>query len=94
MLLQATPGRTASTPHGDWLFFSGYAYLGMHQLPALQLAYQEATMQYGWVYPSARISNTPLALYAKAEQALSTLTGTTDTVLMANGFVAGRAAIE
>lgn len=93
-MLQTTPGRTAHTPQGEWLFFSGYAYLGIHQLPQVQKAYEAATRQFGWLYPSARISNTPLALYTQAEQALSTLTGTADTVLLGSGFMAGRAAVE
>jgi 7-keto-8-aminopelargonate synthetase-like enzyme len=95
MILQAsTPGRTAQTVHGEWLFFSGYSYLGIQNEPNIIAEAEKAYSQYGWLYPSARISNTPLRLYEEAEAKLSQLTLLKETVLMGNGLVAGRAAIS
>jgi 7-keto-8-aminopelargonate synthetase-like enzyme len=92
--LASTPGRTAQTTHGEWLFFSGYSYLGIQKEPGIASEAEKAFSQYGWLYPSARISNTPLQLYVEVEAALSRLTQLAETVLMGNGLMAGRAAIS
>jgi len=92
--LASTPGRTAQTAQGEWLFFSGYSYLGIQKEPGLASEAEKAFRQYGWLYPSARISNTPLQLFEEVEAALSQLTQLTETVLMGNGLMAGRAAIS
>jgi 7-keto-8-aminopelargonate synthetase-like enzyme len=88
-----TPGRTAVTTQGEWLFFSGYSYLGIQKVPAIASAAAQAFEQFGWLYPSARISNTPLQIFEQTEAALSQLTGMPHTVLFNNGFAAGQAAI-
>jgi 7-keto-8-aminopelargonate synthetase-like enzyme len=92
--LQQTPGRTAIVNDKEFLFFSGYAYLGMnHETDFLQLIHQ-GIQRYGATFPSSRISNTALPLYEATEKMLSGLTQTTDTILFQSGFTAGKAAIE
>ena len=67
-LLNATPGRTAVVNQQEYLFFSGYAYLGMHQVHAFIELIKEGIDTYGPLFPSSRISNTQLRLYETAEE--------------------------
>lgn len=90
----ATPGRTVMVDGTEHLFFSGYAYLGMHQVPAFTELVKEGIDLYGPLFPSSRISNTQLSLYATAEAMLAALTGSEDAVLVASGFTAGSIAVE
>jgi len=92
--LHQNPGRTARSGNHEMLFFSGYAYLGMNHLHAFVETIKTGIELYGAVYPSSRISNTPLELYQRAEIALSDLTRTKETVLFQSGFIAGKAALE
>lgn len=92
--LHQTPGRTAKVNDKEFLFFSGYAYLGMNHEPNfLELLY-EGIERYGATFPSSRISNTCLTIYAETEKILSGITHTSDTVLFQSGFTAGKAAVE
>jgi len=92
--LHQNPGRTAISGNHEMLFFSGYAYLGLNHHPAFLETIKTGIELYGAVYPSSRISNTPLELYQRAEIALSDLTQTKETVLFQSGFIAGKAALE
>jgi 8-amino-7-oxononanoate synthase len=94
MQLDAQPGRTASINGKEFLFFSGYAYLGMHQCKEYIELVKEGTDKYGWSFPSSRISNTRLKLFDDFEDQLSSLTGFQNTVTVANGFTAGRMAVQ
>jgi 7-keto-8-aminopelargonate synthetase-like enzyme len=76
------------------LFFSGYAYLGLNHHPAFVETIKSGIDLYGAVYPSSRISNTPLDLYKRAEISLSDLTQMKETVIFQSGFLAGKAALE
>jgi 7-keto-8-aminopelargonate synthetase-like enzyme len=92
--LNTTPGRTAFVNNREMLFFSGYAYLGMNHIPEFVDYLKKGVELYGAVYPSSRISNTQLDLFAETEKILSELTQTSDTILMQSGFTAGKASIE
>ncbi len=92
--LAQNPGRTAIVNHKEFLFFSGYAYLGMnHSADFLQLL-QKGMEIYGATFPSSRISNTSLELYAETEQILSDLVQLSNTVLLPSGFTAGKASVD
>ena len=86
------PGRTAIISRKEFLFFSGYSYLGMQQVPEFIELVKEGIDKYGWLFPSSRISNTRLQLYNECETLLSTITGMEDTVLASSGFLAGQLA--
>jgi len=88
------PGRTAIVNDEEYLFFSGYSYLGMQHVPEFVALVKEGINKYGWLFPSSRISNTRLKLYEECEALLSTITGAEETVLVSSGFTAGRIAIE
>lgn len=92
--LQQAPGRTALAGGREFLFFSGYSYLGMNFVPQFVSLLQEGIQKFGWLYPSSRVSNTQLAVYEECEAQLAAFTGTENTVLFPSGFAAGRAVMK
>jgi 8-amino-7-oxononanoate synthase len=94
VLLDGLPGRTARVQGREYLFFSGYAYLGVQHVPAFKALVKEGIDKYGWLHPSSRISNTQIDLFAACEEKLSAITGCESTVLVSNGYTAGRMAVE
>jgi 8-amino-7-oxononanoate synthase len=85
------PGRTMVREGRTYLFFSGYSYLGMSHVPAFKDLVREGIDQYGVLFPSSRISNTTLDVYAHLEHYLSQLTGRDATVTYASGYLACQA---
>lgn len=92
--LQQSPGRTVLIHGKEYLFFSGYSYLGMGQLPEFIELIQTGIQKFGFLYPSSRISNTQLQLYAVFENYLAELTCTEETVTFSSGYLAGRAIVD
>jgi 7-keto-8-aminopelargonate synthetase-like enzyme len=88
--LDDSPGRKCKVDGNEFLFFSGYAYLGMNHVKEFTDLVKEGMGRYGVLFPSSRISNTRLNLFEKIEQRLSTLTGMEDTVSFSSGFLAGK----
>lgn len=86
------PGRTILVDGREYLFFSGYSYLGMSHVPDFLELIKEGLDRYGVLYPSSRVSNTPLALYGHVERYLAQLTGREATVTFSSGFLACMAA--
>lgn len=89
--LNQAPGRTVLTNGKEYLFFSGYTYLGMSQVDAFTTLVKEGIDKYGLLFPSSRISNTGLELYVVFESILSRLTGKDETVTYSSGYLAGQA---
>ncbi len=87
--LENTPGRTCIVDKKEFLFFSGYAYLGMSHVKKFTDLIKEGIDKYGILFPSSRISNTRLKLYKKFESRLSETTGMEDTVSFSSGYLAG-----
>jgi 8-amino-7-oxononanoate synthase len=92
--LDQSPGRTAIINDKEYLFFSGYSYLGMSYVPEFVELVKEGIEKYGILHPSSRVSNTQLNIYEPMERLLSKLTNQEETILYSSGFLAGRAAIE
>ena len=92
--LQNSPGRTTIADGKEYLFFSGYSYLGMSHVPEYVELVKEGIDKYGLLHPSSRISNTVLPLYEEFETKLSELTGSEETVSFSSGYLAGRAIID
>src|SRR5690349_9338717 len=92
LTLHESPGRTAFVNEKEYLFFSGYSYLGMRYVPEFLALVLEGINKYGWLFPSSRVSNTHLALYEECEALLSSITQSEDTVLVSSGFTAGKLA--
>ena len=92
--LQNSPGRTCLINGKEFLFFSGYSYLGMNHVEEFINYVKEGIDKYGILFPSSRISNTRLGLYDEFENYLSALTGLEDTVTFSSGFLAGKTIAE
>jgi 7-keto-8-aminopelargonate synthetase-like enzyme len=92
--LQTSPGRTAVVDGRDFLFFSGYSYLGMSHVPEFVELVKEGIDKYGLLHPSSRISNTTLEIYDEFEERLSQLTSCEETVSFSSGYLSGRALID
>lgn len=88
------PGRTAIANGKEYLFFSGYSYLGMQCVPEFVELIKEGIDKYGWLHPSSRISNTKLNIFEEAETLLSSITGAAETMIVSSGFLAGKLAIQ
>src|SRR2546428_3454271 len=88
--LNSTPGRTCLINGKEYLFFSGYSYLGINHVKGFTKLVKEGMNKYGVLYPSSRISNTRLKLYEEFENELSSLTGMQDTVSFSSGYLAGK----
>jgi 7-keto-8-aminopelargonate synthetase-like enzyme len=90
IVLKETPGRTCEIRGKEYLFFSGYSYLGMNHVKEFISRVKEGIKKYGVLYPSSRISNTRLDLYDKLESRLSVITGKEESVSFSSGFLAGK----
>ncbi len=88
--LKNTPGRTCIVDEKEFLFFSGYSYLGMNHVKKFRDLVKEGIDKYGIIFPSSRISNTRLKLFEKFENRLSEITGLDETVSFSSGFLAGK----
>lgn len=86
------PGRTAICNEGEFLFFSGYSYLGVQHNEEFINLINEGIKKYGWLFPSSRISNTRLPLFEEFELLLATITNTVQTISFSSGFSAGTVA--
>ncbi len=86
---ESSPGRICFINREEFLFFSGYSYLGINHIEEFRELVKEGVDKYGILFPSSRISNTRLKLYGEFENDLSELTGMQDTVSFSSGFLAG-----
>ena len=91
---ESTPGRTCIIDNKEFLFFSGYSYLGMNHVKEFKKLVKEGIDKYGILFPSSRISNTRLKLYEKFESQLSEITGMEDAVSFSSGYLAGKTIAE
>lgn len=92
--LAQLPGRTTIINQEEYLFFSGYSYLGLGSNDAFINLVKEGIDQYGVVYPSSRISNTPLDLYEAFETKLAQFTSSEAAACFSSGFLSARTATE
>ncbi len=92
--LHQSAGRTAIINGKEYIFCSGYSYLGMSYVPEFIELVKQGMDKYGVLYPSSRISNTRLSIYEEMEAFLSQLTTQQETVLYSSGFLAGSAIVE
>lgn len=92
--LSQAPGRTTIIDGKEFLFFSGYSYLGLGKNKLFTDHLKKGIDLYGVVYPSSRISNTALDLYAKMEEQLAAFTNTEDAAVFSSGFLSARTAVQ
>lgn len=89
-----TPGRTVVLEDRSCLFFSGFAYLGLHQQPAFKALLMQGIEQYGTVFPSSRAGNLRLSIYEEIEHALCTLLHQQAATVFSSGYLASQAAVQ
>ena len=92
--LSQAPGRTTLINGKEHLFFSGYSYLGLGLNKEFTHLVKKGIALYGVVYPSSRISNTALDLYAKMEDQLATFTSAEEAAVFSSGFLSARTAVD
>lgn len=92
--LSQAPGRMTLIDGKEHLFFSGYSYLGLGLNKTFTDLVKKGIDLYGVVYPSSRISNTALDLYAKMEEQLAAFTSAEDAAVFSSGFLSARTAVD
>ena len=92
--LENKPGRITTLNAQEYLFFSGYSYLGMGHTPEFIELIKEGIDKFGILFPSSRISNTQIDIYSQFEESLSLITGQEKTVSFSSGYLAGKAVAE
>lgn len=92
--VEGLPGRTTEVEGNSYLFFSGFAYLGMPALAEFNQLLREGMHKYGAVFPSSRVSNTRYGLFDDFEQAISEFIGLPATASFSSGYLAARAAVQ
>ena len=92
--LSQAPARTTLINGKEHLFFSGYSYLGLGLNKGFTDLVKKGIDLYGVVYPSSRISNTALDLYAKMEEQLAAFTLAEDAAVFSSGFLSARTAVD
>ncbi|MHB1922035.1 MAG: aminotransferase class I/II-fold pyridoxal phosphate-dependent enzyme [Chitinophagaceae bacterium] len=91
---ETPPGRTLNWEGREYLFFSGYSYLGMGYCSEFSDWIKEGVQLYGPVYPSSRIGNVRLRIFDELETALARQTGFSQAISFSSGYLAAKAAVE
>lgn len=94
LYVEGLPGREVEIGGYAYLFFSGFAYLGMPSLPEFQQLIVEGVRKYGAVFPSSRASNTRNRLFDEFENKLSSFIGLPASACFSSGYLAAQAAIQ
>jgi 8-amino-7-oxononanoate synthase len=94
MFLNQLPGRVLVHQQQSWLYFSGTAYLGMHQNPDFLNLITEGLHRFGTHYGGSRLAPFTLNVYAEAEQRLAQWTGAEEALLTSSGTLAGQLAVQ
>lgn len=87
------PGTSISWQDSTLSFFSGFSYLSLESLASFKESIKKGIDIYGCVFPSSRISNVQLDLYAQFETRLSDFTGLTACCTFPSGYQASQAAV-
>lgn len=89
-----TPTSKTHIAGKEYLFFSGFSYLGLHSHPDFQALLKEGIDRYGTVFISSRIANTRLELYEELEHALAVLLKQQSAATFSSGYLASQAAAQ
>jgi 7-keto-8-aminopelargonate synthetase-like enzyme len=84
------PDRVARTESGEFLYFSGTAYLGIPHDAGFRQLLAEGMARYGTNFGSSRTGNLRLRVYEAAEAHLAQWAGSPAALLMSSGFLAGQ----
>ncbi|MCF6407393.1 aminotransferase class I/II-fold pyridoxal phosphate-dependent enzyme [Chitinophaga filiformis] len=89
-----TPTSRTSISGKEYLFFSGFSYLGLHALPAFKELLKQGIDEYGTTFISSRIANTRLQLYDELEHALAVLLQQQASATFSSGYLASQSAVQ
>lgn len=89
-----TPTTTVNINGKELLFFSGFAYLGLHAHPVFKEALKEGIDKYGTIFLSSRIANVKLTLYDELEHTLAVAQHQQAAVTFSSGYMASQAASQ
>lgn len=91
---QTTPGTSVNINGKELLFFSGFAYLGLHTHDVFKETLKEGIDKYGTIFISSRIANVRLSLYDELEHAFAVANHQQAAVTFSSGYMASQAAIQ
>jgi 7-keto-8-aminopelargonate synthetase-like enzyme len=94
LFTHTTPVSTVDISGKEYLFFSGFSYLGLHAHPAFKELLKAGIEQYGTVFISSRIANVRLHLYEELEHALAVLQQQQAAATFSSGYLASQAAAQ
>ncbi|SEW38296.1 aminotransferase class I/II-fold pyridoxal phosphate-dependent enzyme [Chitinophaga arvensicola] len=89
-----TPGRTVTLDGRSCLFFSGFAYLGLHHHPVFKATLTTGMEKYGLLFPSSRAANLRLSIYEEIEHALGKHLQQQAAAVFSSGYMAAQAAVQ
>ena len=89
-----TPTTSVNINGKELLFFSGFAYLGLHAHDVFKEALKEGIDKYGTIFISSRIANVRLSLYDELEHILAISHQQPAAVSFSSGYMASQAAIQ
>jgi 8-amino-7-oxononanoate synthase len=94
MFINQLPGRILISQQQSWLYFSGTAYLGIHQHPEFLSLLTDGLHQFGTHYGGSRLAPFTLDIYDAAEDYLAQWTGAEAALLTSSGTIAGQLAVH
>lgn len=86
--------RRLSLDHGDYLYFSGTAYLGMGSLPEFEKLIIQGIQKYGPNHGASRFSNVQLQVYEELERHFAAEAGASEAALLSSGYLAASLAMR
>ncbi|WP_343689211.1 hypothetical protein [Chitinophaga sp.] len=90
----STPDTVTHVSGKEYLFFSGFSYLGLHAHPHYKEALRNGIDLYGTVFVSSRIANLRLDLYEELDDTLADMLRQQAAASFSSGYLASQAAIQ
>jgi 7-keto-8-aminopelargonate synthetase-like enzyme len=89
-----TPDKVTHVSGKEYLFFSGFSYLGLHAHPHYKEALRNGIDLYGTVFVSSRIANLRLDLYEELDDTLAEMLRQEAAASFSSGYLASQGAIQ
>jgi len=90
----STPDKVTHISGKEYLFFSGFSYLGLHAHPHYKEALRNGIDLYGTVFVSSRIANLRLDLYEELDDTLADMLKQPAAASFSSGYLASQAAVH
>lgn len=89
-----TPDKAAHVNGQEYLFFSGFSYLGLHAHPHYKEVLRSGIDLFGTVFVSSRIANLRLNIFDELEETLADMLKQAAAASFSSGFLASQAAVQ